>query len=180
MKTNETETQEERIHRTAHNLTVLVKDQKARVLESKQRCLKAMEVLQVYPDFFCHDFNEQLGQEKKILLDGLALDVLDAREAADEQPDEQKLRVSETIDCILRNMQLHLGVYTPTLQRDILLFLLSELPDKLQEQQEEQELEEARSELINIVEELPHGEKISAYKHFSEQVRNHEEVLVVA
>lgn len=185
MKTDETETQDERIHRTVHNLAVLAKEQKRYMGERKQLCLSAIEFLLGNSDYMCEDFIQHLKEEKGILKGGLALDVLDAREAADEQVDEcldeqlLKEKYSEkTIDYVLDKIGLIFNGFAPKFQQDVLVFLQSELPEKIREQQEEDAYDEVVDELINFFSELPITEQTEKYKGLLEQVRNGEALAV--
>jgi len=77
----------------------------------------------------------------------------------------------DIIDYILGNMRLHLGTYSAKLQQDILIFLLNEMPEKLRAQREEQAVQEAVEEAINLTNDLPYDEQVAIYKDFAEQIK---------
>lgn len=167
MESKATETQDERICRTAHNLAVLVKEQKAWVQESKQLCLEAFEVLLAHPDFFCDDFNRQLAEEKQTHLGELEAESSDGSELGKHSEyvariENEKAEIWNRLDGC-----------TPELQRDILEALLAELPEKEREYEEEVAAREACDEFINLVyQELPTTEQTIIYKNLLEQAKS--------
>ncbi len=78
---------------------------------------------------------------------------------------------TETIDCVLRNMRLHLGTYIASLQWDVLLFFLSEMPEKLQRQLEEERIQEATGKLLDEVSKFSVKEQISVCEDLVKQLK---------
>lgn len=181
MKSVETESQDVRVCRAAYNLAALAKGQKVGVRESKLLCLEAMNLLLAHPDFFCIDFYEQLEDAKRITEEEIKDEDKTGDDSAliGEPLDEQRLKEKydeKTIDWVLGKCRKTLDGYRPQFQQDVLVFLQSELLEKLLEDREDEVQQAAMEGLVNAVLELPRPEQVPMFRGLLEQVKNRKAV----
>jgi hypothetical protein len=157
----------------------------------KRLMLSCMEILLAEPDLFCDDFVKWLEEEKQIFTDSLS--GADKKDGDDEQAgdittwptgellSEQQLiekRGEKAVGYVLKNIREILDTYLPMFQQDILLCLLSEVPEKVRKQQAEDEQDAARDELIDSILELPPNKRVRICKLISEQIAKLKESVV--
>ena len=181
------EGEEERIPLTAEDLHEMTQVAKSFLARQNRLFVAAIDILLLgrdcYGQDFCDtDFDEQLNEMKESIEDKTkAEDETAEDESSDdseligEQLNEQQLKEKydeETIDYVLDNCRKALRTYRPTFQQDVLGFLQSELPEMLQEQQEEEAQQAAVDDLINAVYKLPEPEQTPMFRSLLEQVKN--------
>jgi len=178
VESRKTEAQDERICRAAHNLAVLVEEQKVRVRESKQLCLEAMKVLLAHPDFFCTDFNKQLESETELTEEEIKGETIGDSEPQDNgivevANDTEAATHRHYLERFKKDINQVIDSFQPSFQREALESILAGLPEKEREWQEEEARDEVRDELINYLHnELPMAEETKVYKTLLAQVKN--------
>jgi hypothetical protein len=157
----------------------------------KRLMLSCMEILLADPDLFCDDFVKWLEEEKQIFTDSLS--GADKKDEDDKRagdittwPTGKLLSTQQLIEkrglkavgYVLDSIKQTLDTYLPEFQQDILLCLLSEMPEKVRKQQAENEQGDARDELVELILELPPAKQVSVCKILSSQVAKHKDALV--